>query len=111
MSDQKPDDGQITILRSSTSPTTAERANTLFLQAVKAVPGVVHVEASGTEALGEKHFQVYVRDGDLEAERGVYQAKGRVYDCYPDALLSVEVLEQSDLSGENSPGGPSSRCP
>ena len=85
-------------LRTAPEETIAAKANTLFEQLVRQVPGVVHVEAFGGEAAGEQSFRVYVGDDDLDAESGVYQAKGRVYDQYPEAALDVEVLEQSDLS-------------
>jgi hypothetical protein len=84
--------------------TVAEKANTLFAQLVKNVPGVVHVEPFGGEVIGEQSFRVYVRDGDLDAETGVYQAKGQVYDRYPNAALCVEVLEQSDLPASSDSG-------
>src|SRR3954462_10737137 len=77
--------------------TLAEQTSRLFLELVRSLPGVVHVETCGAEAIGEQSFRVYVRDSNLSAERAVYQAKGSVYDVYPDATLDVEVLEESDL--------------
>jgi len=78
--------------------TPAAQANSLFLQLVNNVPGVVHVEPFAGAAVGEQSLRVYVRAGDPDAERAVYQAKGHVYDRYPEAGLDVEVLEESDLA-------------
>ena len=77
--------------------TDTEKGNRLFLERVRDVPGVVHVEPVGGKTIGEQSFMVYVRDGDLDAEYGVYRVKGEVYDRYPDARLCVELLEQSDI--------------
>jgi hypothetical protein len=93
----------------TTAQTPAEQANTLFLELVRNLPGVVHVETFGTEAVGEQSFRVYVHDGDLTAERAVYLAKGSVYDSYPEAALDVEVLEESDLPRADADGGSASR--
>ena len=92
--------------RTAVEETLAAQANSLFLQLVKNVPGVVHFEPFGGVAIGEQSFRVYVRDGDLAAERAVSQAKGSVYDRYPEAGLDVEVLEESDLPQASRAGGP-----
>jgi hypothetical protein len=85
--------------------TDTEKGNRLFLERVRHVPGVVHVEPFGGKTIGEQSFMVYVRDGDLDAEYGVYRVKGEVYDRYRDAQLRVELLEQSDIP-EGHPGAP-----
>jgi hypothetical protein len=92
--------------RTAAEDTLAVQANDLFLQLIKIVPGVVHVEPFGGVVAGEQSFRVYVRDGDPEAERAVYQTKGAVYDRYPDAGLDVEVLEESDLPQASHEAGP-----
>ena len=77
--------------------TETEKGNRWFLERVRGVPGVVHVEPFRGKTLGEQSFAVYVRDGDVAAEYGVYAVEGEVYNRYPDAQLRVEILEQSDL--------------
>lgn len=95
--------------RTAAEETLAAQANGLFLQLVKNVPGVVRVEPLGGTTVGEQSFRVYVRDSDAEAERAVYETKGRVYDRYPDAGLDVEVLEESDLPQASHEGEPKLR--
>ena len=58
---------------------------------------MVQVETFGGQAIGEQSFRVYVRDSDLDAEYGVYQVQGEIYDQFPEARLTVELLEQSDI--------------
>jgi hypothetical protein len=77
--------------------TARERASRLFLARVRDVPGVVLVETFGGETLGEQSVRVYVRDGDLDAEYGVYRVQGEVYDEVPEARLGLELLEESDI--------------
>ncbi len=77
--------------------TESEKAIRLFLHRIQSVPGVVHVEPFGGTGPGETSFRVYVRDGDIAAEYGVYEVTGEVYDQHPGGRLRVEVLEQSDL--------------
>lgn len=79
------------------------KAKRLFLRRAQEVPGVVHVEPFGGQAIGEQSFIVYVRDGDITAEYGVYAVEREVYGQYPEAWLHVELLEQSDLP-ESAPG-------
>jgi hypothetical protein len=92
--------------RTAAEETLAAQANDLFLHLIKIVPGVVHVETFGGAAVGEQSFRIYVRDGNPEAERAVYQTKGTVYDRYPEAGLDVEVLEESDLPQVGGQDGP-----
>jgi hypothetical protein len=99
----------VRLAAAATGPSLAEGANLLFLELVRRLSGVVHVEAVGAETVGEQAFRVYVRDGDLTAERAVYLAKGSVYDAFPDAVLDVEVLEESDLSQAGTDGRRSDR--
>jgi hypothetical protein len=77
--------------------TETEKGNRYFLRRVQEIPGVVHVEPIGGSHISEQSFIVYVGDGDIAAEYGVYGVKGEVYDRYPGAQLRVEVLEESDL--------------
>src|SRR5947207_13356434 len=96
-------------LRHQLLPTETEKANRLFLERVRQIPGVVHVEPDGGQTMGEQSFRVYLRDGDLDAEYCVYDLKGELYDTYPEARLRVLVLEASDLpeaaSGARSAAG------
>jgi hypothetical protein len=70
---------------------------------------VVQVEPYGGETIGEQSFRVYLRDGDVEAEYGVYHLKAEIYTQFPDACLTVSVFEESDLvrlGTGHSPHGP-----
>ena len=87
----------------------AEEANTLFAQLVKKVPGVVRIESSGGETVGEQAFRVYVRPGDLDAEYGVYQTECDVYHQHPEARLDVVVLKQLEPPEEPQEGTSASR--
>jgi len=79
------------------------KAKRMFLRRVQEIPGVVHVQPFGGQTIGEQSFIVYVRDGDMTAEYGVYGVERAIYGQYPEARLTVEILEQSDLR-ENTPG-------
>jgi hypothetical protein len=83
--------------------TETEKANHLFLEKVRGIPGVVHVEPFGGKTIGGQALRAYVRDGDLDAEYAVYEAQREVYHHHPDARLRVDVLEESDIPG-NPPG-------
>jgi|SRR5215213_6811043 hypothetical protein len=68
-----------------------ERANQLFLEQVREIAGVINVEYSGGQALGEQSIRVHVRHDDLETEYAVYDLKTEIYRLYPDASLAVDV--------------------
>jgi hypothetical protein len=80
------------------------KAKRMFLRRVQEIPGVVHVEPFGGQVIGEQSFIVYVRDGDIAAEYRVYELEGEVYGQYPEAYLTVDLLEESDIR-EDSLGG------
>jgi hypothetical protein len=80
------------------------KAKRMFLRRVQEIPGVVHVEPIGGQVIGEQSFIVYVRDGDIAAEYRVYELEGEVYGQYPEAYLTVDLLEESDIP-EDSLGG------
>lgn len=81
----------------STEVAETQKANQLFLERIRTSPGVVHVEPFGGANCGGQSFRVYLRDGDLKAEYGVYELTGEILDQYPEARLDVTVLEESDL--------------
>jgi hypothetical protein len=84
-------------LQHKLQPTENEKANQLFLERVRQIPGVIHVEPYGGQVIGEQSFRVYLRNGDLDAEYCVYDLKGEMHVNFPDARLEVYVLEESDL--------------
>ena len=73
-----------------------EKAGRLFAQEVGRLPDVLRVEQWGEAGSGTPAFHVYLRPDDRETEYAVYEAKGQVYDRYPDAYLEVVVLEAID---------------
>ena len=86
-------------------PSNNEEAGRFFAEKIGRLPGVVRVERWGAEGPGAPAFHVYLRPDDRETEYAVYEAKGQVYDRYPDAYLEVVVLEAIDVpltNGESS---------
>jgi hypothetical protein len=73
------------------TPTETAKGQQLFLDEVRTLNGVLHVENYGGRTIGERSIRVHVRRGDLETEYAVYDLKGAVYQRYPDACLNVEV--------------------
>src|SRR5438105_4356415 len=65
------------------SLTDVRKANRLFLEQVRQLPGVLHVEPRGGDPLGEPSFRVVLREDDLAAEYSVYELQGRIYNLYP----------------------------
>jgi hypothetical protein len=80
------------------------QAKRFFLGEVVRIPGVVEVVASGGDTLAGQAFTVYIRPGDLQAERSVYELEGRTYDRFEDGLLEVHLAELPAAT-EPSPSG------
>jgi hypothetical protein len=81
-----------TTLAAPPPPFDNAQAGRLFGEEVGRLPGVLRVEWWGEEGPGAPTFHVYVKPDDYETECAVYEAKGQIYDRYPEAYLEVVVL-------------------